>query len=103
MISAKQFNIMKKTAVLVNTSRGPVIDEKELVKALRSRKIAAAGLDVFENEPKLTPGLVKLNNVVIVPHIGSATIEARNAMAELAAKNILAVLDGKQPLTPVKK
>ena len=103
LISTKQFNMMKKTAVLVNTSRGPVIDEKALVQALKQKKIFAAGLDVFENEPLLTQGLAKLDNVVIVPHIGSATVEARDAMAELAAKNILAVLDGKPPLTPVKK
>ncbi len=103
MISTKQFNMMKKTAILVNTSRGPVIDEKALVQALKSKRIFAAGLDVFENEPNLSPGLTKLDNAIIVPHIGSATVEARNAMAELAAKNILAVLDGKQPLTPVKK
>ncbi len=103
LISTKQFNMMKRTAVLVNTSRGPVIDEKALVQALKQKKIFAAGLDVFENEPLLAPGLAKLENVVIVPHIGSATVEARDAMAELAANNILAVLDGKPPLTPVKK
>jgi len=103
LIGKKEFGMMKRTAILVNTSRGPVIDEKALVSALKSKKIGGAALDVYEKEPKLSPGMNKLNNITIVPHIGSATIEARDAMAELAAKNILNVLAGKPALTPVKK
>ena len=83
---------MKKTAYLINTSRGPVIDEEVLVGALREKKIAGAGLDVFEKEPKMAKGLSLLDNVVLTPHIGSASKKARAAMAELAAKNIIAVL-----------
>jgi lactate dehydrogenase-like 2-hydroxyacid dehydrogenase len=88
---------MKPTAYLVNTSRGPVVDEKALVEALRSRRIAGAGLDVFENEPALAPGLVELDNAVIPPHVGSATVGTRTRMATLAAANILARLRGERP------
>ena len=87
---------MKDTAYLINTSRGSVIDEKELVKALKKRKIAGAALDVLEFEPKLSPGLAELNNVVLTPHIASATIEAREEMAILAVNNIIAALKGKK-------
>lgn len=93
LISTNELRAMQRTAYLVNTSRGPVIDEKMLVQALRGKRIAGAALDVFENEPKLAPGLIKLNNVVLTPHIASASLEARNAMAELAAKNIIVVLE----------
>ena len=97
LIGAKEFKMMKKTAYLINTSRGPVIDEKSLVRALKQKQIAGAAMDVFEFEPKLAPGLAKLDNVVLTPHTATATIETRNAMAELAAKNILAALAGKKP------
>ncbi|MDP3989920.1 MAG: D-glycerate dehydrogenase [archaeon] len=102
LIGAKQLSMMKKTAYLVNTSRGQVIDEEALVKVLQKGGIRGAALDVFENEPKLARGLAKLKNVVLTPHIASATIEARSAMSVLAAKNIVNVLKGKKPLTPVK-
>jgi len=98
MIGKKEFKLMKKTAVLINTSRGPVIEEKALVKALKEGEIWGAGLDVYENEPALESGLAELDNVVIVPHIGSATVETRTSMALMAAKNIIAVLKGETPL-----
>ena len=101
LLSTKEFALMKKTAYLINTSRGPVIDEKALVIALQKKQIAGAGLDVCEFEPKLAPGLAKLSNVVITPHTASATIEARSAMAEIAAKNILEVLSGRKGPTTV--
>ena len=85
---------MKPSAILVNTSRGPVIDEVALVEALQNKTIRGAGLDVFENEPKLTPGLAELSNVVITPHTASATEETRAAMSRLAAENVLAALAG---------
>lgn len=102
MLNADTLKLMKPTAYLINTSRGPVVDEAALVEALKNKTIVGAGLDVFENEPKLSPGLESLKNVVLTPHIASATIEARSAMGELAAKNIIAVLSGQSPLTPVK-
>ena len=92
LLSDKQFKLMKKTAYLINTARGPVIDEKALVRALRSKTIAGAGLDVFEFEPKLVAGLSKLNNVILTPHIASATFAARAQMAKIASDNILDVL-----------
>ena len=94
---------MKKTAYLVNTSRGPVVDEKALVKALREGWIAGAALDVFEEEPKLAPGLAKLDNVVLTPHTASATLETRGAMARLAAEGLLDALFGKTPRNLVNK
>lgn len=97
LIGAKQLSLMKKTAFLVNTSRGPVIDESALVHALRKKQIAGAGLDVFEFEPKLAPGLAKLPNVILTPHIASATYEARAEMAKLAAQNVIDALAGRQP------
>ncbi len=97
LISARELALMKPTAYLINTSRGPVVDEAALVAALRERRIAGAGLDVFENEPELTPGLAELDNVVILPHIGSATIGTRTRMATLAATNLLAALRGERP------
>jgi len=96
-IGREQFEMMKPTAILVNTSRGPVIDEAALVEALKNKKIAGAGLDVFENEPQLSPGLALLPNVVLTPHTASATIEARAAMSKMAAENIIAVFEGKEP------
>ena len=92
---------MKRRAYLVNTSRGPVVDEGALAWALREGLIAGAALDVFEEEPRVHPDLLQLENVVLVPHLGSATIETRTAMADLAARNVLAVLSGGEPLTPV--
>jgi len=103
LIGAKQFKMMKNTAYLINTSRGPVIDEKALVRALKNKQIAGAALDVYEFEPKLAPGLAKLNNVILTPHIASATFEARSAMSELAARNILAVFKNKMPPTVINK
>lgn len=97
LIDAKKLRLMKKTAILVNTSRGPVIDEKALVAALKAKRIAAAGLDVYEFEPKLAPGLSKLTNVTLSPHTASATVEARNDMARLASQAIVDVLAGKTP------
>lgn len=97
LIDAKKLLLMKKTAYLVNTSRGPIVDEKALVAALKKKVIAGAALDVFENEPALAPGLAKLENVVITPHTASATIEARSAMAKLAAQAVIDALDGKTP------
>ncbi|MFH1461037.1 MAG: D-glycerate dehydrogenase [Patescibacteria group bacterium] len=97
LINAQKLALMKPTAYLINTSRGPVIDEKALIKALREQKIAGAGLDVFENEPKLSPGLADLENVVLTPHIASATKETRNKMAEMAANNIIAALEDQTP------
>ena len=92
---------MRDDAYLVNTARGPVVDEAALAEALRDGVIAGAALDVFEREPEVHPGLLDLGNVVIVPHLGSATEETRTAMAELAAANALAVLRGDEPPTPV--
>jgi glyoxylate reductase len=92
---------MKRRAYLVNTSRGPVIDEAALAWALREGLIAGAALDVYEEEPRVHPDLLGLENVVLAPHLGSATVETRTAMADLAARNVLAVLSGSAPLTPV--
>ncbi|HSU72487.1 MAG TPA: D-glycerate dehydrogenase [Candidatus Binatia bacterium] len=103
LIDANKLKLMKKTAILINTSRGPIVDEKALVAALKKNQIRGAGLDVFEFEPKLAPGLAKLKNVVVTPHIASATEEARNEMSKLAAKNILAVLSGEIPPALVNK
>ncbi|SDQ10094.1 2-hydroxyacid dehydrogenase [Actinopolyspora saharensis] len=92
---------MKSSAVLLNTSRGPVVDERALARALREGAIAGAGLDVFENEPEVEPELLELDNVALAPHLGSATTETRTAMAMLAARNVVGVLDGGGPVTPV--
>ena len=100
-IGEKEFKLMKKTAVLINTSRGPVVDEKALVQALRSGEIWGAGLDVFENEPEIESGLIGLENAVVVPHIASATIETRTNMGLIAARNIISVLSGGKPETCV--
>lgn len=97
LIGEKELLMMKKTAYLINNSRGPVIDEEALVKALRDKEIAGAALDVFENEPELSPGLADLKNVVITPHISSASIETRTKMAVMAAENLLAGLKGMRP------
>ncbi len=102
LINRERLALMKPSAVLVNTARGPVIDEAALVDALREKRLAGAGLDVFEFEPKLVPGLAALPNVVLTPHIASATEETRNDMAKMAAENILATLEGKLPPNLVK-
>jgi lactate dehydrogenase-like 2-hydroxyacid dehydrogenase len=96
-ISTKELHMMKKTAHLINASRGPVVDEKALVQALKEKRIAGAGLDVFEEEPKLAPGLVELDNVTLAPHIASASVETRTRMATMAAENLIAALNGKRP------
>ena len=101
MIDAAALRRMKPTAFLVNTSRGPIVDEAALVRALGDGTIAGAGLDVYEKEPAVHPGLLELENVVLLPHLGSATVETRTAMAVLAARNALAVALGEPPLTPV--
>ncbi len=100
-IGEAELALMKETAVLINASRGPVVDEKALVRALRARRIWGAGLDVFENEPVLEPGLAELDNVVIVPHIASATPATRLAMGRIAVGNIVKVLGGRPPDTCV--
>jgi glyoxylate reductase len=101
MIGKKELSLMKKNAILINTARGPVVDEKALVAALKKKTIAAAALDVYEFEPRLSVGLAKLPNVVLSPHIASATVETRNRMAVLAAENVVAVLSSKAPVCPV--
>jgi glyoxylate reductase len=101
LIDARRLALMKPTAFLINTTRGPVVDEAALAEALRAGTIAGAGLDVFEREPEVHPGLLELETAVLVPHLGSATIETRTAMAVLAAENALAVLRGEAPPTPV--
>jgi len=97
LIGAKEFSMMKKTVYLINTGRGAVVNEEALVNALKNKQIAGAGLDVYEEEPKLKPGLAELDNVVLSPHLGSATIETRTKMAIMAAENIIAVLNGQKP------
>jgi len=101
LIDRKAFARMKRSAFLVNTARGSVVDEDALVWALGERLIAGAALDVFEKEPSVHAGLLAFENVLLVPHLGSATRETRSAMAALAVGNVLAVLDGQPPLTPI--
>ncbi len=101
LIGAEQFRLMKKSAFLINTARGPIVNEQELVDALKAGEIAGAGLDVFEFEPKVNSGLLNLENVVLIPHLGSATAETRAAMATLAANNAVAIASSRTPLTPV--
>jgi glyoxylate reductase len=101
LIDAAALGSMRHTSFLINTARGPIVDEAALVDALVAGEIAGAGLDVFENEPDVHPGLFNLDNVVLVPHLGSATHETRGAMANLAANNVAAVLGGNNALTAV--
>ena len=101
LIGAAQLSAMKRTAFLINTARGPIVDEAALAAALESGEIAGAGLDVFEEEPKVHPGLLACENAVLIPHLGSATLETRAAMARLAAHNAINVLSGGVPPTPI--
>lgn len=101
LIDRKALAKMKRSAYLINTSRGPVVDEAALAWALKERLIAGAALDVYEEEPKVHPDLLGLDNVMLIPHLASATTETRTAMADLAASNVLAVLGGQPPVTPV--
>ncbi len=97
LIGARELGLMKRSAILVNTSRGPVIDEAALVRALSERRISGAGLDVFEHEPVVSQELLKLPNVVMTPHLGSAVVEVRETMANTVVDNILALLEGRKP------
>ena len=97
LINAERLRMMKPTAYLINTSRGPVIDEKALAEALQNKIIKGAAIDVFENEPAIEPALLKLENIILTPHIASATEATRDKMTELAAENIIAALSGQTP------
>lgn len=97
LIGAKQLALLKPTAILVNTARGPIVDESALVEALKANRLHGAGLDVFENEPRLHPELAALENVVVTPHIGSAAARYREAMTEMVLSNAAAILQGKPP------
>jgi glyoxylate reductase len=103
LIDANRLNQMKESAYLINTSRGPVVDERALLNALKEKRIAGAGLDVYENEPALAPGLARLTNTVLLPHIASATVETRNKMALMAAENIIKMAQGEIPPNLVNK
>jgi glyoxylate reductase len=97
LVGERELKLMKPTAFLVNSARGPVVDEKALVRALKERRVAGAGLDVYENEPEVEPELKAMKNVVLTPHLGSAVKELRESMANVVADNIIAVLEGRQP------
>jgi glyoxylate reductase len=99
LIGEPELKLMKKTAILVNTSRGPVVDEAAIAKALAERWIGGAGLDVFEREPDVNPGLLNLDNVVVAPHIASASVDTRREMSMLAARNVVEALEGRRPPT----
>jgi len=102
LINKERLEMMKSSAYLINTSRGPVVDEKALVEHLKNKKIKGAALDVLEEEPKLAPGLSELDNVIVTPHIASGTEETRSKMSEMAADNIIAALEGNEPPNLVK-
>lgn len=97
LISDREFNLMKPSAIVINTARGPIVDEAALARALTEKRIAGAGLDVFEHEPDVHPDLLKMKNVVMVPHLGSAVHEVRETMANEVVDNIVAIIDGRQP------
>jgi lactate dehydrogenase-like 2-hydroxyacid dehydrogenase len=97
LIGERELALMKPSAIIINTARGGVVDDAALIKALKAKRIAGAGLDVFENEPRLNPGYLQLRNVVLTPHIGSATLATRMKMATLAAENLSAALSGNVP------
>lgn len=103
LIGEKEFNLMKPTAFFINTARGAIVDEKALVKALQEKRIAGAGLDVYEHEPELAQGLTKLENTVLLPHIGSATTETRTQMGMMAVENAIRVLKGENPWAVANK
>jgi glyoxylate reductase len=103
LLNRERFALMRPGAYVVNTARGPVIDEAALVEALEGGHLGGAGLDVYEDEPEVHPGLLRRKDVVLLPHVGSATLEARSAMAGLAADNVVAVLEGREPRTPVAR
>jgi phosphoglycerate dehydrogenase-like enzyme len=101
MFNRETFGKMKPTAFLVNMARGPVVEEAALVEALHHGWLAGAALDVYELEPAVHPGLFQFENVLLCPHLGSATVETRTAMATLAARNVIEVAEGRAPLTPI--
>jgi glyoxylate reductase len=101
LLDKEHLSHLKPDAILINIARGEVVDEKYLIQLLKQRKIHSAGFDVYENEPDVNPELLKLPNVVLLPHLGSATIETRTKMARLCAENVIRVLDGKSPKTKV--
>jgi glyoxylate reductase len=102
LIDSAALSAMKPSAYLINTARGPVVDESALIDTLRARRLAGAGLDVYEHEPEVPLPLREFENVVLAPHLGSATVETRLRMAELAVRNVLAVLSGEPALTPLQ-
>lgn len=102
LIGKRELKLMKNSAILINTARGPVVDEEALVWALKNGEIAGAGLDVFEHEPKISEDLLQMNNVILTPHIASATTETREKMSQIAAQNIIDVFEGREPIGLVK-
>ena len=102
LISKKELKMMKNTAILINTARGPIVNQEDLIWALKNKEIASAGLDVFEHEPEIPHELTLLDNVVLTPHIASATVETRISMAKISAQNIIDVFEGKEPFGLVK-
>ncbi len=97
LIGSREFRLMKPSATLINTARGPIVDERALIAALRARRLAGAGLDVYEREPVVPPALRRLKNVVLLPHLGSATVETRRRMLDMAVANVKAALGGRRP------
>jgi len=102
LLNSDNLNQVKKGAIIINTARGEIIDEKVLIKILKQKQLFSAGLDVFENEPNVNKKLMQLKNVVLAPHIGSATVEARTKMAECCANNVVNVLSGKKAITSIQ-